>query len=82
MRFGIDKCVVLAMCRFKEPEYEWITIGSGEVIGKTDDDGYKYLGIIERTDICQEQMKICVKTECFKCVRSALKWKANAVPSY
>ena len=42
MRFEIDKCGVLAMRRGKETECEGITIGSGEVIGEIDDDGYKY----------------------------------------
>ena len=60
------------MLRGKESECEGITIGSGEVIGKIDDDGYKYLDIMERSDICQEQMKRSVKTECFKHVRPAL----------
>ena len=48
-RFGIGKCGVLAMCRGKESECEVITIGSGEVIGEIDDDGYKYLDIMERS---------------------------------
>ena len=34
-----------------------IQVGSGNVIGKIDDDGYKYLGIMERSDISQENMK-------------------------
>ena len=55
--FGIDKCGVLAMCRGKESKCEGITNRNGEVISKMDDDGYKYLGIMERTDICQEQIK-------------------------
>ena len=42
MRFGIDTCGVLAMRRGKESECE----------GEIDDDGYKYLGIMERSDIC------------------------------
>ena len=56
MRFGTDKCGVLAMCRGKESKWEGITIGSGEVIGEIDDDGYKYLSIMERSNICQEQI--------------------------
>ena len=76
MRFEIEKCGVLAVCRGKESECEGITIG--EVIGKVDDDGYKYLDIIERSDICQEQMKRSIKTEYFKRVRSALKSKLKA----
>ena len=66
------------MLRGKESECEGIAIGSGEVIGKIDDDGYKYLGIMERSDICQEQMKRSVKTECFKRARPALKSNLNA----
>ena len=54
MRFGIDKCEVLAMRRGKESKCEGITIGSWEVISKIDDDGYKYF--IERNDVYQEQM--------------------------
>ena len=69
MRYGIDKCWVLAMPRGKESECEGITIGSEEVIGKIDDDGCKYLDIMERTDSCQERMKGSVKTKYFKFVR-------------
>ena len=36
-----DKCGVLAMRKSKKSECEGITIGSGEVVGKIDDDGYK-----------------------------------------
>ena len=72
MRFGIDKCRVLAMRRGKEPECEGITIRSGEVLDIIDDDGYKYLGIMERSDICQEEMKSSVKAEYFKRARSAI----------
>ena len=50
MRFGIDKCGILAMRRSKEFECEGITIGKDEVIGEIDHDGYKYLGIMERSN--------------------------------
>ena len=62
----------------KESECEVIAIGSGEVRGETDDDGYKHLGLMERSDIFQKQMERSVKTEYFKRVRSALKSKLNA----
>ena len=78
MRFGIDKCEVLAMRRGKESECEGITIGSEEETGEIDDNGYKYLSIIERSGICREQMKRSVKTEYFRRVRSAVKSKLNA----
>ena len=78
MRFGIDKCGNLAMRTGKESECEGIAIESGEVICKIVDDGYKYLCIIEKSDVFQEQMKRSVKTEYFKRVRSDLKSKLNS----
>ena len=40
MRFGMDKCGVLAIRRSKQSECEIITIGSGEVIDEIDDNNY------------------------------------------
>ena len=57
---------VFTVRRNKEPQCGGIAIESGEVIGETDNDGYKYLGIMERSDIYLEQMKRSVKTEYFK----------------
>ena len=73
MRFGIDKCGVLAMRRGKESECEGITIRCGEVLGIINDDGYKYLGIMERSGICQEEMKRSVNAEYFKHIKSAIR---------
>ena len=63
----------------KQSKYEGLITGREEVIGEIDGNGYKYLGIMERADICQEQMKRSVKTEYFKLVGSTLKLKLNAV---
>ena len=78
MRFVIDKCGNLVIRAGKESECEGIAIESGEVICKIIDDGYKYLCIIERSYIFQEQMKRSVKTKYFKRVRSDLKSKLNS----
>ena len=78
MRFGINKCGNLAMRTGKESKCEGIAIESGEVICKIVHDGYKYLCIIEKSDVFQEQMKRSVKTEYFKRVRSDLKSKLNS----
>ena len=40
MRFGMNKCGVLAIRRSKQSECEIITIGSGEVIDEIDDNNY------------------------------------------
>ena len=56
-----------------------ITFANGKVIGEIEGDGYKYLRVIERSDICQEQMKRSVQNEYFKRVRSAQKSNAGFV---
>ena len=47
------------------------------MIEEADEEGYKYLGILERDDICQEKMKEKVQKEYYKQVRAVLKSKLN-----
>ena len=49
---------------------EGIDLGDGAVIEEADEEGYKYLGILERDDICQERMKEKVQKEYYKRVRA------------
>ena len=51
MKFGLDKCGVLAMKRGKVTTCEGIMLTYDEVISDVSVKGYKYLGIIERGDI-------------------------------
>ena len=44
---------------------------------KEADEGYKYLGILERDDICQEKMNKKVQKEHYKGVWAVLKSKLN-----
>ena len=80
MRFGIDKCGIMAIRRSKQSECESITTGSGEVIDEIDNNSYNIMmpNIMERSDVCLEEMKTNVNTEYFKLVVSALKSKRNA----
>ena len=41
------------------------------------EEGYKYLGIFERDDICQENMKEKIQKEYYKRVRTVLKSTLN-----
>ena len=41
------------------------------------EEGYKYLGLFERDDICQENMKEKFQKEYYKRVRTVLKSKLN-----
>ena len=49
-----------------------------EKIGQIGEEGYKYLGILEEGDICQEEMKENIRKEYFKKFRATLFWKLNA----
>ena len=77
MKFGRDKCGVLAMKRRKEVEYNEIEFENGEEIGQIGEEGYKYLGILEKGDICPEEIKEKIRKEYFKRLRTILKSKLN-----
>ena len=77
MQFGFDKCAALKMKRGKQVHCEGIDLGDGVVTEETDEEGYKYLGILERDDICQEKMKEKVQSKYYKPVRVVLKSKLN-----
>ena len=49
-----------------------------EEISKIGEEGYKYLGILEKGDICQEEIKENIRKEYFKKLRATLKSKLNA----
>ena len=76
IRFGLDRCAVLNMKREKQIHCEGINL-DGVVIEEVDQEGHKFLGILERDDICQEKMKEKVKKEHYKRVRAVLKSKLN-----
>ena len=66
MKFGIDKCGVLTVKRGKEVEFNGIELENGEEISQIGEEGYKYLGILEKEGICQEEMKENIRNEYFK----------------
>ena len=47
MEFGIKKCGVLVLKRGNIAKMEGIVLPDGQVIKEIDDNGYKYLGILE-----------------------------------
>ena len=51
------------MTRGKQVYSEGIDLRYGGVIEEADEEGYNYLGILERDDICQEKMKEMVQKD-------------------
>ena len=56
MKFGIDKCDALVMKRRKEVECNGTELENGGEIGQIRE-RYKYFVILEKGDICREEMK-------------------------
>ena len=73
MKFGIDKCGVTK--RGNEVECDGIELKNGEEIGQIGEERYKYLGILEKGNICQEEMKENIWKEYFKILKATLNSK-------
>ena len=79
MEFGINKCAMLIMKRGKLKHSKGITLPDNlQIRGmKEDDDGYKYLGVLEVEGIKHLEMKELVRKEYFRRVKKILKSKLN-----
>ena len=76
MEFGISKCAVLIMKRGKLCTCEGIVLPDKQVIrGLEEDDGYKYLGILEADDLKHSDMKEALSQEYLRRIRKILKTK-------
>ena len=77
MEFGMKKCGVLILKRGKVSEVEGITLPTGEVMKTIDEEGYKYLGMIETDKIMEEEMRENFKKEYKRRLKLVLKSKLN-----
>ena len=59
----------LKIKRTKEIHFESIDLRDGVVIEEADEEGYKYLGILNSADICQENMKEKMQKEYYEELR-------------
>ena len=57
MEFGIRKCGMIIMNRGKVKSKDGIQLPSGEKIREIEEDGYKYLGILDYDRIKEQEMK-------------------------
>ena len=62
----------------KGVECNGIELQNGEEIGQIGEEGCKHLGVLEKRDICQKEMKENIRKEYFKTLRAKLKSKLNA----
>ena len=79
MAFGTEKCAALKITRVKVVESEGIELPNGDTIKELEEnDGYKYLSIVECDKIKNSEMKEEIKKEYFRRVKLILKSKLNA----
>ena len=69
MEFGLDKCAALSMKKGGKVHYDGIGLPNGEVMKELDENGYKYLGVLEGEDIMHREMKKKVKEEYLRRVK-------------
>ena len=79
MEFGVKKCGILIMHRgaLAKTKTNRIMLPSGETIKHIDEDGYKYLGILEFDSVKEKEMKEAFATEYFRRVKQVCKSKLN-----
>ena len=78
MKFGMDKRGVLSMKRGNEVECNGIELEDGEEICQIGEERYKYLGVLEKGDICPGGMKENIRKEYFKRFESNIEIKIKS----
>ena len=71
MKFGMNKCAVLEMKNGVKVKSKGVELPGGEVMKEVEEEGYKYLGVLESDDILMDEMKEKVRREYFKRVKAA-----------
>ena len=77
MNFGMDRCAIVAMEKGQVAR----TVDSaanGERMRTVDEDGYKYLGILQLDDVLNTDMKDKIKKECGRRIKLVLRSQLNA----
>lgn len=69
MEFGLDKCAMLEIRKGTKAACEGIDLPDGQRIKEVDENGYKYLGVLEGASIKTKEMKALVRKEYLRRVR-------------
>ena len=78
MEFGMDKCAYLVCKKGKQVESEGVVLPSGEKMKEVDEDGYKYLGVLQGEMVMNSRMKGRVRDEYYRRVKALAKSKLYA----
>ena len=78
MEFGLDKCAVLEIRAGVKVDREGIELPDGQMIREVDENGYKYLGVLEGASIKTKQMKELIRKEYLRRVRLAARSRLYA----
>jgi hypothetical protein len=73
MEFGMSKCAVLSVLRGKRVEEDGLELPSGEVMADVEEEGYKYLGVLQTNTFMSAEMKKKVLKEYFRRLKLLLK---------
>ena len=69
MEFGMSKCAVLEMRKGVKVKCEGIVLPDGEVMQEVEENGYKYLGVLEGAGLMTRKMKEIVRKEYLRRVK-------------
>lgn len=66
MEFGLSKCAVLSVKKGQRLPTDGLVLPSGEMMKDVDEEGYKYLGVLQKDSLMCTEMKTKVKSEYFR----------------
>ena len=73
IEFSIKKCAVLILKRGKVVGCDGIILSDNKIMKQMDEDGYKYLGIMECNQVIEKEMKTIFRKEYIRRLRLVLK---------
>lgn len=77
MKFGVAKCGMLVLKCGKVVESEGIVLPGEDMVKMIDEEGYRYLGILEKDEILSQKMKEKIMGEYYRRLRLILKSRLN-----
>ena len=77
MEFDIKKCEVIIINKGRVKSADGIELPSGEKMKEIEEDGYKYLGILEYDRVKEQKMKDKFRNKYFRRAKLILKSKLN-----